>query len=156
MLPPETATPTADNTASLKKARPVYRNIHVSQIVKYRLPPAGIVSIGHRISGVVMFLLLSFGVPSARVRNIDPMSGALVVFISCRRHAIKCLVYDSQGFWLGQNGYRKAASPAGRTPKEVPFVWILWALEGEPCGGAQSVRRNRGSEVMEGKRVIVQ
>ena len=40
--------------------RPVYRNIHVSQIVKYRLPPAGIVSILHRVSGVLMFLLLPF------------------------------------------------------------------------------------------------
>ena len=32
----------------------------------------------------------------------DPMSGALVVFISRRRQAIKCLVYDSQGYWLCQ------------------------------------------------------
>jgi succinate dehydrogenase / fumarate reductase, cytochrome b subunit len=40
--------------------RPVYRNIHVTDILKYRLPPAGVVSIGHRISGVVMFLLLPF------------------------------------------------------------------------------------------------
>ena len=40
--------------------RPVYRNIHVSQIVSYRLPLAGIVSILHRISGALMFLLLPF------------------------------------------------------------------------------------------------
>ncbi|MCR5865319.1 MULTISPECIES: succinate dehydrogenase, cytochrome b556 subunit [Aquincola] len=46
--------------ADTLKTRPVYRNIHVTQIVKYRLPPAGIVSILHRISGVVMFLLLPF------------------------------------------------------------------------------------------------
>jgi succinate dehydrogenase / fumarate reductase cytochrome b subunit len=50
----------APTTASLQKARPVYRNIHVTQIVKYRLPPAGMVSIGHRVSGVLMFLLLPF------------------------------------------------------------------------------------------------
>jgi succinate dehydrogenase / fumarate reductase, cytochrome b subunit len=50
----------ADTTATQNKPRPVYRNIHVSQIVKYRLPPAGMVSIGHRISGVMMFLLLPF------------------------------------------------------------------------------------------------
>ncbi len=49
----------ADNTAT-KKPRPVHRNIHVSQIVSYRLPPAGMVSIGHRISGVLMFVLLPF------------------------------------------------------------------------------------------------
>jgi succinate dehydrogenase / fumarate reductase cytochrome b subunit len=40
--------------------RPVYRNIHISQIVGYRLPPAGIVSILHRVSGALMFLLLPF------------------------------------------------------------------------------------------------
>lgn len=37
----------------------------------------------------------------------DPMSGALFVFISRRRHAIKCLVYDSQGFWLCQKRLSK-------------------------------------------------
>jgi len=48
----------ADTTQT--QERPVYRNIHVSQIVSYRLPPAGIVSILHRVSGVMMFLLLPF------------------------------------------------------------------------------------------------
>ena len=38
--------------------RPVYRNIHITQILGYRLPLAGMVSILHRISGVLMFLLL--------------------------------------------------------------------------------------------------
>jgi len=47
----------ADNA---KTPRPVYRNIHVTDIVSYRLPPAGIVSILHRISGAVMFLLMPF------------------------------------------------------------------------------------------------
>lgn len=42
------------------KSRPEFRNIHVSQIVAYRLPPAGIVSILHRVSGAMMFLLLPF------------------------------------------------------------------------------------------------
>ena len=40
--------------------RPVFRNIHITQIVGYRLPPAGIVSILHRVSGVLMFVLLPF------------------------------------------------------------------------------------------------
>jgi len=44
----------------IAKKRPVYRNIHITQIVSYRLPPAGIVSILHRISGLMMFLLLPF------------------------------------------------------------------------------------------------
>ena len=46
--------------ADTLKPRRQFRNIHVSQIVAYRLPPAGIVSILHRISGVVMFLLMPF------------------------------------------------------------------------------------------------
>lgn len=42
------------------RRRPQFRNIGVSQIVQYRLPPAGIVSILHRISGAALFLLLPF------------------------------------------------------------------------------------------------
>ena len=40
--------------------RPVFRNIHVTDLRHYRLPPAGIVSILHRISGAMLFLLLPF------------------------------------------------------------------------------------------------
>ncbi len=40
------------------KKRPEYRNIHVTQILKYRLPLAGKLSILHRISGVLLFLAL--------------------------------------------------------------------------------------------------
>jgi succinate dehydrogenase / fumarate reductase cytochrome b subunit len=50
----------SDTFAKTARPRPVYRNIHVSQIVSYRLPPAGIVSILHRVSGALMFLLLPF------------------------------------------------------------------------------------------------
>ncbi len=42
------------------KTRPVYTNIHVTQIVSYRLPAAGWVSILHRVSGLLMFVLLPF------------------------------------------------------------------------------------------------
>jgi succinate dehydrogenase / fumarate reductase, cytochrome b subunit len=38
--------------------RPSYRNIHVTQIISYRLPPAGIVSILHRVTGAALFLCL--------------------------------------------------------------------------------------------------
>ncbi len=38
--------------------RPVFRNIHVTQLASYRLPPAGIVSILHRVSGALMFVLM--------------------------------------------------------------------------------------------------
>ena len=46
--------------ADTLKQRPLYRNLHILQIIKYRLPLAGIVSILHRISGVLMFVLLPF------------------------------------------------------------------------------------------------
>ena len=41
--------------------RPEFRNIHaLTDLPTYRLPPAGIVSILHRISGAMMFLLMPF------------------------------------------------------------------------------------------------
>ena len=40
--------------------RPVYRNIHITDLRTYRLPAAGVVSILHRVSGALMFLLLPF------------------------------------------------------------------------------------------------
>ena len=46
--------------ADTLKQRPVFRNIHITQIAKYRLPAAGIVSILHRISGALLFFLLPF------------------------------------------------------------------------------------------------
>jgi succinate dehydrogenase / fumarate reductase cytochrome b subunit len=49
-----------DAQQDVKKMRPVYRNIGLAQLVKYRLPWAGKVSILHRISGATLFLLLPF------------------------------------------------------------------------------------------------
>ena len=47
--------------ADTLKKRPEFRNIHLlSDVPNYRLPPAGIVSILHRVSGLLMFLLLPF------------------------------------------------------------------------------------------------
>ena len=45
---------------SAAKPRPEFRNIHVSQILKYRMPGPAIVSILHRISGALLFLV---GIP---------------------------------------------------------------------------------------------
>lgn len=45
----------------VSKQRPQFRNINVFRdVVGYRLPPAGIVSILHRISGLLLFVLLPF------------------------------------------------------------------------------------------------
>ncbi len=43
-----------------RKERPEFRNIHITELPNYRLPPAGWVSILHRVSGAGMFLLLPF------------------------------------------------------------------------------------------------
>ena len=40
--------------------RPEFRNIHVTQIVRYRMPPSAMVSIMHRVSGAALFLALPF------------------------------------------------------------------------------------------------
>lgn len=50
-----------DTTKPAKAARPEFRNLNLlSDVSSYRLPPAGIVSILHRISGVILFVLLPF------------------------------------------------------------------------------------------------
>ncbi|MES2900062.1 MAG: succinate dehydrogenase, cytochrome b556 subunit [Pseudomonadota bacterium] len=43
-----------------KKERPEFRNIHITELPNYRLPPAGWVSILHRVSGAGLFLALPF------------------------------------------------------------------------------------------------
>ena len=44
--------------APSSRTRPVYRNIQVTDLMRYRLPLPGIVSILHRISGALLFLFL--------------------------------------------------------------------------------------------------
>ncbi|HEV8688859.1 MAG TPA: succinate dehydrogenase, cytochrome b556 subunit [Ideonella sp.] len=49
------------NTPTTTTARPEFRNINaLTDLPKYRLPAAGLVSILHRISGFVLFLLMPF------------------------------------------------------------------------------------------------
>jgi succinate dehydrogenase / fumarate reductase cytochrome b subunit len=38
--------------------RPLHRNVHITQIIRYRMPLAALVSILHRISGAGLFLCL--------------------------------------------------------------------------------------------------
>ncbi|CAB3785960.1 succinate dehydrogenase, cytochrome b556 subunit [Pararobbsia alpina] len=45
---------------AVKKTRPEFRNIGIGQLAHYRLPLAGKVSILHRVSGILLFLLLPF------------------------------------------------------------------------------------------------
>ena len=49
-----------DAQNEVKSPKPVYRNIGLAQLVHYRLPWPGKVSILHRISGAALFLMLPF------------------------------------------------------------------------------------------------
>jgi succinate dehydrogenase / fumarate reductase cytochrome b subunit len=43
-----------------RPTRPIHRNIRIGQIASYRLPASGLVSILHRISGALLFVLMPF------------------------------------------------------------------------------------------------
>ena len=43
-----------------KTVKREFRNIHITQLSNYRLPLAGLISILHRVSGAMMFLMLPF------------------------------------------------------------------------------------------------
>jgi transposase len=71
----------------------------------------------------------------------DPMTGALFVFISRRRTAIKCLVYDSQGFWLAQKRLSKGTFAGWPKAEGTSLRWdplqlqaLLW--NGHPPGAS--------------------
>jgi len=69
----------------------------------------------------------------------DPLGGTLFVFCSRRRHAIKCLTYDGQGFWLCQkrlsqgrfSGWPKA--DAGGALRFEPHQLHLLLWNGDPA-----------------------
>jgi transposase len=69
----------------------------------------------------------------------EPLHGALFVFCSRRRHAIKCLTYDGQGFWLCQKrlsqgrftGWPKAGSGASLSLDAHQLHLLLW--NGDPA-----------------------
>ncbi|MES2401014.1 MAG: succinate dehydrogenase, cytochrome b556 subunit [Pseudomonadota bacterium] len=51
----------SESATTVAKKRPEFRNINaLTDLPTYRLPAAGIVSILHRISGAIMFLLMPF------------------------------------------------------------------------------------------------
>jgi len=50
--------PMSASASPLTARRREFRNISIEQIVRYRLPPAGMVSILHRASGALLFLAL--------------------------------------------------------------------------------------------------
>lgn len=68
-------------TDSAPKPRPQFRNISVPQILSYRLPLAGKLSILHRVSGALLFLCLPlvilplFGLSVASQAGFDQLAG---------------------------------------------------------------------------------
>ena len=80
-----------DANQEVKSAKPVYRNIGLAQLVKYRLPWAGKVSILHRISGAVLFLMLPFILyifdqslaSELSYQNFQAITGNVLVKIIC-------------------------------------------------------------------------
>jgi transposase len=68
----------------------------------------------------------------------DPFCGGLFVFRNRRRTAIKCLVYDSQGFWLcqkrlsaGRFRFWPTATGAGQTLQAHQLQLLL--MGGDPA-----------------------
>ena len=76
-----------DAQQDVKKDRPVYRNIGLAQLVKYRLPWAGKVSILHRISGAALpFILYLFDQSLASelsYQKFQAFTGSFFVKIIC-------------------------------------------------------------------------
>ena len=73
-----------------------------------------------------------------QVLSSDPLGGTLFVFCSRRRHAIKCLTYDGQGFWMCQkrlsqgrfSGWPKADSSSSLRLDAHQLQLLLW--NGDP------------------------
>jgi transposase len=75
------------------------------------------------------------GLCRSRLRQ-DPMSGAVFLFINRRRHALKLLVYDGQGFWLCQKRLSRGTIkfwPRADVPLTAPQVQVL-LYNGDPFG----------------------
>jgi transposase len=69
----------------------------------------------------------------------DPLAGTLFVFCSRRGHALKCLIYDGQGFWICQKrlsqgrftGWPKADATASLRLDPHQLHLLLW--NGDPA-----------------------
>jgi succinate dehydrogenase / fumarate reductase cytochrome b subunit len=96
-------------STSETRKRPEYRNIHITDLISYRLPLAGLVSILHRISGAVMFLLLPF---------------VLWVFDTSLR---------------SQQGWDTVAGVLSAWPLKIVALGLFWALAHHLCAGIRHV-----------------
>lgn len=90
------------------RVRTRYRNISVGQILQYRLPPAGIVSILHRVSGALMFLV---GLP-----------------------VVLYLLQQSLGSAASFDAYKRFVSSV---PAKLLLVALIWAYLHHLCAGVR-------------------
>ncbi|WP_297913244.1 succinate dehydrogenase, cytochrome b556 subunit [Thiomonas sp.] len=88
-----------------KTARPEFRNIGLGDILRYRMPLAAIVSILHRISGALMFVLLP-----------------VVLW------AFELSLRSAQGF-------ADVASVLGSWPMKLVGLVLFWGLAQHFCAG---------------------
>lgn len=99
---------TATSVSAATK-RPVYRNISIHQIVGYRLPLAGWVSILHRVSGALLFLAL-------------PLVLWLFDKSSTSQFALNALLYFSAQWWF-----------------KLVLLVLIWAYLQHFCAGVRHV-----------------
>ena len=92
-----------------KTARPEFRNIGIGDILSYRMPLAAAVSILHRISGALMFVLLP------------------VVLWAFHRS-----LSSAQGF-------AEVAAVLGSWPMRVVALGLFWGLAHHLCAGLRHV-----------------
>lgn len=126
-----------------QKARPQYRNIHVFNLLSYRLPPAGIVSILHRISGALLFLVglpfvlyllqqsltseISFESYRAVVRSIPAKLLLLVLIWAFVHHAIAGIRYLLLDRHVGIQKFAAAKSAKAVLASSVGITVVLGA-----------------------------
>ncbi|MBU6440730.1 MAG: succinate dehydrogenase, cytochrome b556 subunit [Betaproteobacteria bacterium] len=88
-----------------KTARPEFRNIGLGDLLRYRMPLAAIVSILHRISGALMFLLLPVVLWAFGLSLRSPQ------------------------------GFAEVASVLGSWPMKLVAVVLFWGLAHHFCAG---------------------
>ncbi len=90
---------------SAAKTRPQFRNISVGQILKYRLPLAGRLSILHRVSGALLFLLLPI------------------------------LILPLFAMSMTENGFKAFSVVMSMVPVKLVLLVIIWAYLHHFCAG---------------------
>lgn len=95
-----------------------------------------------------------------QVLKADPLDGTLFVFCGRSRRAVKCLVYDSQGFWLCQkrlsqgrfSAWPKSENAAQQALSAHQLYTLLWNGDPHRTSTAPVWRAvNVGAEIIDQK-----